>query len=680
MNTPSDSSKGAETASNPAPVRQPAPTATILDHELIQRIGGGSYGEVWLARNALGAYRAVKVIYRKSFEDDRPFEREFNGIQKFEPISRSHEGLVDILQVGRQEDYFYYVMELADDINTECAMPNVRSPSVAASPVPRSTVRTPDSYVPHTLSQSLNQHGRLPASECVEIGLALTSALAHMHRHGLVHRDIKPSNIIFVDGAPKLADIGLVTEADTTLSYVGTEGYIPPEGPGAMPADIYGLGKVLYEMATGQDRRQFPDLPPKLDDWPDQTSVLELNEVLIEACSRDVRGRYQSCEEMHSDLERLQRGQSVKRHRLWQRRWGFVRTLGLTTAVTTALIFLWSVFNAATRGHTPDPEAVRLYELGRWHYSQLTPEAHQKALEFLTQAVERDPKFTQPYAELMGLYTWNDLPWITNEQVRLEKVQEIADKALAVNPNSAEGHMALSWCRFLRRDWRGAEDEIQRAIKLNPNLAMAHDAYCFYLSMQGRVQEAHREGQLSAKQSPVSQRASAIIASWTFTAERRFDLAIAELKQVLELDRNFASGHYYLGDCYGATSNYVAAIEEYKTADLLSGKDPARVASFYTALREAYDAGGEQGYLRKRIELIRQVDHTLPENQRLLDDGSDWLVAGYYARLGEKEKALDELEKHFDEPQCWHQIKFLPEYDNLHDEPRFKALLKRAGL
>src|SRR5438093_10237301 len=90
---------------------------SIPDHELLRRIGGGSYGEVWLARNVLGDYRAVKVIYRDKFEHDRPFDREFEGIQKFEPISRSHESQVDILHVGRNDaaSYFYYVMELADD-------------------------------------------------------------------------------------------------------------------------------------------------------------------------------------------------------------------------------------------------------------------------------------------------------------------------------------------------------------------------------------------------------------------------------------------------------------------------------------------------------------------------------------------------------------------------------------
>src|SRR6476646_12022609 len=91
------------------------PAPQIPDHELLTCIGRGSYGEVWLARNAMGTYRAVKIVYRASFEHARPFEREFNGIKKFEPLSRSHDGFVDILQVGKTEGYFYYVMELADD-------------------------------------------------------------------------------------------------------------------------------------------------------------------------------------------------------------------------------------------------------------------------------------------------------------------------------------------------------------------------------------------------------------------------------------------------------------------------------------------------------------------------------------------------------------------------------------
>src|SRR5438067_8050590 len=87
----------------------------IPDFAMIRRIGRGTYGEVWLSRNHLGQYRAVKIVRRNTFSHERPFEREFEGIKKFEPISREHEGVVAMLHVGRGEDFFYYVMELADD-------------------------------------------------------------------------------------------------------------------------------------------------------------------------------------------------------------------------------------------------------------------------------------------------------------------------------------------------------------------------------------------------------------------------------------------------------------------------------------------------------------------------------------------------------------------------------------
>lgn len=108
---------------DPLPVQVPV----IPDHELLRVIGRGSYGEGWLGRSKLGTLRAIKIVYRRSFEDARPFEREFKGIQKFEPVSRSHEGLVDILQGGGTEEYFYYVMELADDVNPHIIRTRIKS-------------------------------------------------------------------------------------------------------------------------------------------------------------------------------------------------------------------------------------------------------------------------------------------------------------------------------------------------------------------------------------------------------------------------------------------------------------------------------------------------------------------------------------------------------------------------
>ena len=278
-------------------------TVRIPDHELLRCIGRGSYGEIWLARNVMGVYRAVKIVYRSSFKDHRPFERELSGIRKYEPISRSHEKFIDILQIGinKKKDYFYYVMELGDDCATGQAI-------------------IPENYSPRTLARSISNGGRLSPKECLELGLALSQALAELHKHGLAHRDIKPSNIIFVNGVAKLADIGLVADFSEAQSYVGTEGYIPPEGPGGPQSDVFSLGKVLYEASTGKDRLDFPELPTLFEDSSDQERLLELNEVVLHACQNDPRKRYPTAWEMYSDLLVIADGKSVKRLKFLERR------------------------------------------------------------------------------------------------------------------------------------------------------------------------------------------------------------------------------------------------------------------------------------------------------------------------------------------------------------------------
>ena len=315
----------------------------IPEHELIRCIGRGAYGQVWLARNAMGGYRAVKIVFRDSFDSGRPFERELSGIRKFEPVSRLHEGFVDVLQVGLNETkgYFYYIMEVGDD-------------QVTGQKI------EPSSYVPNTLASEIARRGRLSLQECVQLGLALTHALAELQKHSLVHRDIKPGNVIFVDGVPKLADIGLVTGVDDTQSFVGTAGFIAPEGPGKPEADIYSLGMVLYEASTGKDRHEFPFIPTEWSDSPEYSGLLELNEVILQACKENPADRYHFAWDMHADLVVVLNGKSVKQLKQLQRRMAQLKRFAAIAAVILAIVgpLVYEVYR--TRGAAQEEHARKV--------------------------------------------------------------------------------------------------------------------------------------------------------------------------------------------------------------------------------------------------------------------------------------------------------------------------------
>ncbi|MBT8037762.1 MAG: SUMF1/EgtB/PvdO family nonheme iron enzyme [Verrucomicrobiae bacterium] len=348
----------------------------IPDHEVLRKIGGGSYGEVWLARAVTGAMRAVKLVRREDFEDERGFEREFEGILKYEPISRDHPGLVNILHVGRSKDkdegeFYYYVMELGDDINSGDDI-------------------NPVEYEPRNLRTDLKKADGKPIDTdiVIDVGLRLAEALAHLHGKGLAHRDIKPANIIFVDGKAELADIGLVA-ARGQRTFVGTEGFVPPEGPGSAQADVYGLGKVLYEMATGKDRMEFPELPDELPDETQKKRWLRLNHVICDICEPRVSRRTITTAEILADgLRQLQSGKRVKR-----RRRSLVNALILLTGLLCLLVWgfrefiPWPQVAVAGPGNIKppivrtqygfvkvlsDPEGAEVYDR-KGHFLDITP-------------------------------------------------------------------------------------------------------------------------------------------------------------------------------------------------------------------------------------------------------------------------------------------------------------------
>ena len=285
---------------------------SVPDHEILRKIGTGAYGEVWLARSVTGAYRAVKVVWREDFADEQVFIREFDGVLTYEPIARGIPGLVHILHIGQHGGLFphyFYVMELADDAYTGAHT-------------------EPATYVPRTLFSDMQQYGNrpMPLDYVLEVGCQLSRALAGLHAQELTHRDVKPTNVIFINGRVKLADAGLVAHSNQR-TLVGTEGYIPPEGPGTPRADVYALAKVLYEMSTGMDRLNFPSLPLELPEGATHRRWIGFNNIICSAASPQVqKDTIVNAKQFAERLERLRDDASIRRKRSLSMRRLFLRS------------------------------------------------------------------------------------------------------------------------------------------------------------------------------------------------------------------------------------------------------------------------------------------------------------------------------------------------------------------
>ncbi len=347
----------------------------IPNYEIFRTIGRGAYGEVWLARSVTGTFRAVKVVRRSNFESDRAFEREFEGIQRYEEVSQEHHGLVDILHVGRDDEqgFYYYVMELADDVKNGREI-------------------EPDTYAPLSLTSKLKAGEKMPVQQCLDLGCALAEGLGQLHKHKLTHRDVKPSNIIFIRDRPTLADPGLVALSGQN-TFVGTEGYVPPEGPGKPQADLYSLGVVLYEMNTGKDRLEFPELPTIVDRGEECFEERNaLNTIICNACAPRPSQRYQTAAALHEALSGV--GRDVRREKIWHL---------LPARMTAALAILAGcamfalVFRSGPEPQPSDPQTPPPSELAGTPANPVEPQADPE-----TQApsvASTDPPATDPVAD-----------------------------------------------------------------------------------------------------------------------------------------------------------------------------------------------------------------------------------------------------------------------------------------
>lgn len=259
-------------------------TITVPDFDLVRSVGRGGFGEVWLAVNrTTGQLRAVKLVPLRQAGETDAAAREIASLTRVEACQdRPHPNLMTIHHVGKTADYLFYVMDPADD--------------VAGGPATNTA-----GYRPATLESRLRA-APFDAAVCRDYAGQLLEGLAWLHAAGMVHRDVKPANCLFVGGQLRLADFGLVTEANPLVSRAGTQKYMPPDGRMDMRADVYAAGLVIYEMITGLPVDEFPSLGRQAECVRGDPLLAALLRLVLHACEADPQARPADARAMLTEL------------------------------------------------------------------------------------------------------------------------------------------------------------------------------------------------------------------------------------------------------------------------------------------------------------------------------------------------------------------------------------------
>lgn len=301
--------------------KQPATIglADLKDYKLLRRIGAGTYGDVWLARDSVGKHVAVKVIDRERLALMSQKNREERALRLMRTELPEHQHLIRIHHVGNDAARLYYVMDLADNAIDEDSSSGIQGSvadglagsdseenhAIAAEASGVGRIRAPniDCYRPKTLADGASRGAPLAVPDAIRVVRQLLDAVRCLHEHGIVHRDIKPSNVISVGGVWKLADIGLLARETAQMTTVGTPDFMPPTGKIDRTVDLYALGKLLYCLVTGSPPRAFPTIPASVLAPDRRGATRENNSVITRACDIRPEARFHSPDEFDKALD-----------------------------------------------------------------------------------------------------------------------------------------------------------------------------------------------------------------------------------------------------------------------------------------------------------------------------------------------------------------------------------------
>jgi TolB-like protein/DNA-binding winged helix-turn-helix (wHTH) protein/Flp pilus assembly protein TadD len=325
----------------------------------------------------------------------------------------------------------------------------------------------------------------------------------------------------------------------------------------------------------------------------------------------------------------------------------------------------------STNKYAPNPEAYELYLKGRFYLNQRTYAEIDKSTEYFQRAVEKDPGFALGYAGLADSYLANA---IRSPQDFEPKAKTAASRALELDDELAEAHAALGAEKAdFEYDWPGAEREFKRALELNPNYAEAHFRHALtYLMPLGKSEQAIAEMKRALELDPFSPIYNTVFGLTYFYA-RRYDQAQEQFQKAVKLNPDFFVTHYHLAWLYSQIGQYEKAIGELTKGRLLSGDDRTvkAAAADDVALRKALAAEGPRGFWQ---QLLRS-------NEKLVGNIGEFDMPQIYARLGDKQNALEGLNRNYEERRALGTLLNVdPAFDSLRSDARFGELVRRMGL
>jgi DNA-binding winged helix-turn-helix (wHTH) protein/TolB-like protein len=424
---------------------------------------------------------------------------------------------------------------------------------------------------------------------------------------------------------------------------------------------------LISKLSDGEEITVRPLSAIRRYNSPEQDSIAAGRELDVEAV---LDGSLQTADDKIRVLARLFRVSDGKQ--LWAGQFDekftdiFTVQDSISERVATALKI--RLANKEKRHYTDNIEAYQFYMKGRYHGLRLTRAETDKAIVYFRQAIELDQNYALPYLGLAkayvpmaltsGLPSWEVMP----------KAKEAALRAIEIDPSIGEGHATIGFISFWYDwDWQAAEKQYLRALDLDPKSAEAHFGYAHLLSNSGRHEKALDEIKLSRELDPLSLVTNALEGQILFFAQH-YDEALDRLQKTIDLEPNFWLSHLFISRVYSEKGMHAEAVAEAKRAGELSGNSQSDAYRAY-ALAKWGKLSEARAVLDELLKLSTER-YVPPYN-----------IALPYNALGEREKALDYLEKGFAEKDV--RMVFLkvePQWNNLRSEPRFLDLLKRMKL